>query len=154
MKKYLCSVAAVAAIAGALALGACSSIPNVQQQFVSACGVVNADLPLIAQLPVAQADRDFITKTLLPANEALCTSVANAKLNATDLKTFHDQLLPAAVAIVNALPPTPTQQAAMLALVTIGPIVQQLVDSLIVVVAPTPASAPAAASAPLAASGA
>jgi hypothetical protein len=70
-------------------------------------------------------------------------------LNVTNLKAFHDSLLPVAIGIVQATPAIPDQPMVLLALQLFGPVVQGLVDQAITTVAPV-ASAPVAASTPLA----
>lgn len=140
----------------ALALGACSlfqgqSLPNLQAQIASQCVIVNGDLAVIASSPLVSAsDQALIANKILPANKAVCAGVATLNVNADDLKTLHDSLLPAAIAIVQGLPNFPNQTAILLGLNTFGPLVQQEVDQLITAIAAK--NAAAAASSPLAAS--
>lgn len=143
MKKIL---AAFAAAVVALALGACSSLPTFQQQFETACPIVTADLTTLSTSTlIGSADKTALS-TAAAANKSFCA--AGGKLNVTDLKAFHDSLLPVAIAVVNGNPLIPNQTAILLVLNTFGPIVQQMVDQIIVAAAPAvPASAPVAASA-------
>jgi hypothetical protein len=120
-----------AGFAACLAFAGCNSLPTVQQQFQTGCTIVNGDLAIIAASPLLNADQQAtITKTILPANQALCK--AGATLNVVDLKQFHDSLLPAAIAIVQGVPGIPEQPAVLLGLQTFGPMVQALIDQLIV----------------------
>lgn len=157
-------LAAFAAALVALALGACTStgapiisLPSLQQQFTQACPIVTADLTTLSTSTlIGSADQAALAKAAA-ANKALCA--AGGQLNVTDLKAFHDSLLPVAIAVVNGNPLIPNQTAILLVLNTFGPIVQQMVDQIIVAAAPAAsttvaASAPAAASAPVAASAA
>jgi len=141
MKKI---IAAFAAGLVALALGACASsqLTTAQQLFASDCSVVNADLQALTTSTLLNADQQGKVSDLLTANKAVCSAVASA--NVTTLKSIHDSLLPAAIIVVSAVPAIPNQPAILLALNTIGPIVQQLVDQAIT--ASTSASAPVAAS--------
>jgi hypothetical protein len=153
MKKLL---AAFAAALVALALGACTStgapvvaLPTPQQLFSQACPIVNADLAFIAKSPLlSSAQQDLLTKTIIPANQGICS--AGVQISVANLKAFHDSLLPAAIAIVQAVPAIPQQPVILLALQTFGPLVQQMIDGVIVAVAP--ASGASSASAPVAAS--
>ncbi|KWN80884.1 hypothetical protein WM24_23930 [Burkholderia ubonensis] len=134
MLKKLCLMAGLAACA---LFAACSSLPTAQQQFQTGCTIVNGDLSILATSPLLNADQQAtISKTILPANEAICK--AGTQLNVADLKAFHDSLLPAAITIVQAVPALPQQQAILLGLQTFGPIVQALVDQILTAAAPTP----------------
>ena len=144
MKKMLLIAAGVALSA----LVGCKSLPTLQEQFTMACGVVNGDLQTIGTSPLVSADnQDKIMKQVLPANKTICA--AGAGLNVTNLRAFHDSLLPVAVGIVQATPTLPDQTLILLALNTFGPLVQAQIDMLLTAVTPSAASAPAAASAPL-----
>ncbi|WP_321905102.1 hypothetical protein [Paraburkholderia tropica] len=144
MKKIL---AALAAGVVALSLGACSStqLSTAQQLFTSDCSVVNADLQALTTSTLLTSDQQSKVSDLLTANKAVCSSVASADVST--LKSIHDSLLPAAILVVSAVPAIPNQPAILLALNTIGPIIQQLVDQAI-----TASTAATAASAPVAAS--
>ncbi|MBN3811718.1 hypothetical protein [Paraburkholderia sp. Ac-20347] len=146
MKKIL---AAFAAGVVALALGACSStqLTTAQQLFTSDCAVVNADLQALTTSTLLTADQQSKVADLLTANKAVCSAVASADVST--LKSIHDSLLPAAILVVSAVPAIPNQPAILLALNTIGPIVQQLIDQAITA---STASGDSAASAPVAAS--
>lgn len=144
----------VLAICTALALAACGSAPKLlsaQQVFEQACPIVNADLAIVASSTLlSQAQRDLLTTAIIPQNQAICA--AGHQLNLTDLRQFHDSLLPAAVLIVQANPEIPNQPAVLLGLQTFGPLVQGLIDQFGTQIAGavSPASTPAAS--PLAAS--
>jgi hypothetical protein len=126
---------AAGALASIAILAGCNSLPTVQQQFQTGCTIVNGDLAIIAQSPLLNADQQaVISKTVLPANQAICK--AGAQLNVTDLKAFHDSLLPAAITIVQAVPALPDQPAILLGLATFGPMVQAIIDQLIATAAP------------------
>lgn len=130
---------AAGAVASVAILAGCNSLPTVQQQFQTGCTIVNGDLAIIAQSPLLNADQQaVISKTVLPANQALCK--AGAQLNVADLKAFHDSLLPAAITIVQAVPALPNQPAILLGLATFGPMVQAIIDQLIATAAPATAS--------------
>ncbi|MCL4627504.1 hypothetical protein [Burkholderia multivorans] len=132
-----------AGILASLAIVACNSLPTVQQQFQTGCAIVNGDLAILATSPLLSADQQAtISKTILPANQAICK--AGAQLNVADLKAFHDSLLPAAITIVQAVPALPQQQAVLLGLQTFGPMVQALIDQILTTAAPTAASTPLA----------
>jgi hypothetical protein len=138
MKRMLLAagIAALALFAG------CHSLPTVQEQFQTGCTIVNGDLTILGQSPLLNAEQQaVINKTVLPANEAICK--ADAQLNVSDLKAFHDSLLPAAITIVQAVPAIPNQPAILLGLATFGPMVQALIDQLITTVAPTSTTAAA-----------
>lgn len=137
------AIAAVALVVG------CKSLPTLQEQFNTSCAIVNADLKTLGTAPQLTVEQQTtIMQKVLPANQTICT--AGAGLSVANLRTFHDSLLPVAVGIVQATPSLPDQTLVLLALNTFGPLVQQMIDTIISGVAP--ASAPAAASAPLAAS--
>lgn len=144
-------IAALAAVC--VAFAGCANapaLPSLQQQFVQMCPVVNADLAVLAASPSLTIAQQTTLKTqIIPANELICSS--GAALNVTNLKAFHDSLLPVAIGIVQATPAIPNQPLVLLALQLFGPVVQGLVDQAITTAAPV-ASAPAAASAPVAAS--
>jgi hypothetical protein len=147
MKKL--RIAAGLCLLALFALGGCTSLPSLQTQFTQGCPIVTADLTTLSTSPlIASADQTALTRAAT-ANKAICA--AGGQLNVTDLKAFHDSLLPAAVAIVNGNPLIPDQTAILLVLNTFGPIVQQMIDQVITAAAPA-ASAPAAASVPAAAS--
>lgn len=157
MKRSLFSSLVLTICCGlALALGvaACNSLPTLQQQFTTACGVVNGDLQVIGTSPPVSPDNQVkIMTQVLPANKAICA--AGIGVNVTSLRAFHDSLLPVAVGIVQATPTLPDQTMILLALNTFGPLVQAQIDMLLTAIAPTaPAVIPAPASAPVAASGA
>lgn len=138
MKKMLLIAAGV--LASVAILAGCNSLPTVQQQFQTGCTIVNGDLAILATSPLLSADQQAaITKTILPANQAICK--AGGTLNVADLKQFHDSLLPAAIAIVQGVPAIPNQPAVLLGLQTFGPMVQAIIDQLI-----TAAAKPAVAS--------
>ncbi|MCO1390999.1 hypothetical protein C6T66_09795 [Burkholderia multivorans] len=140
MKKLMLLAAGILA---SLAIVACNSLPTVQQQFQTGCAIVNGDLAILATSPLLSADQQAtISKTILPANQAICK--AGAQLNVADLKAFHDSLLPAAITIVQAVPALPQQQAVLLGLQTFGPMVQALIDQILTTAAPTAASTPLA----------
>lgn len=141
MKSMLRIAAGLALAACFVVFAGCNSLPTVQQQFQTGCAIVNGDLSIIATSPLlSPAQQEQITKTILPANQALCK--AGATLNVSDLKAFHDSLLPAAIAIVQGVPALPDQQAVLLGLQTFGPMVQALIDQVITAAAPAPASSP------------
>lgn len=136
-------IAAGLALAACFALFAGCSLPSLQQQFATYCGIVNTDLETLGSAPQLTADQQAtIMQKVLPANEKICA--AGVKVNVSDLKSFHDSLLPVVIAIVQATPALPNQTLILLGLQTFGPLVQMQVDQLITVVAP-PASAPPAA---------
>ena len=144
MKRMLLAAGLVASIA---IIAGCSSLPTLQEQFTQACPIVTADLTTLSTSPlIGSADQSALA-TAAKANKAFCA--AGGQLNVTDLKAFHDSLLPAAVAVVNGNPLIPNQTAILLVLNTFGPIVQQMVDQLITAAT---ATSVAAASAPVAAS--
>jgi hypothetical protein len=136
-------VATVALVAG------CSStqLSTAQQLFASDCSVVNADLQALTTSTLLTADQQTKVSDLMTANKAVCSAVASADVST--LKSIHDSLLPAAIIVVSAVPAIPNQPAILLALNTIGPIVQQLIDQAITA---STASATSSASAPVAAS--
>ncbi|WP_414446870.1 hypothetical protein AB4851_08810 [Burkholderia sp. 22PA0099] len=143
MKKMMLLAAGSVAFA-ALALGACKSLPTPASVFAQSCPVVNADLALIGASPLLnQAQRDVVIQTILPANQKICAAGVN--VDVSDLKAVHDSLLPLAVAIVQAVP-LPNQGIILLALQSFGPIVQQLIDNLVIVPLTSTMSAAAAAS--------
>ncbi|SDR37837.1 hypothetical protein SAMN05443245_5272 [Paraburkholderia fungorum] len=146
MKKI---IAAFAAGIVALALGACSTsqLSTAQQLFASDCSVVNADLQALSTSTLLNADQQGKITQLLTANKAVCSAVASADVST--LKNINDSLLPAAIIVVSAVPAIPNQPAILLALNTIGPVLQQLVDQAITA---STASSATAASAPVAAS--
>lgn len=155
MKKLMLLAAGIIA---SVAIVACNSLPTVQQQFQTGCTIVNGDLAFLATSPMLKADQretisgvpgDPTKPGILPVNQAICK--AGAQLNVTDLKAFHDSLLPAAIMIVQAVPALPNQQAILLGLQTFGPMVQALIDQILTTTAPTAASTPLA-GAPLSAS--
>lgn len=132
MFKRMLLAAGIAALA---LFAGCHSLPTVQEQFQTGCTIVNGDLAIIAQSPLLNAEQQaVISKTVLPANQAICK--AGAQLNVTDLKAFHDSLLPAAITIVQAVPALPDQPAILLGLATFGPMVQAIIDQLIATAAP------------------
>lgn len=136
MKRMLLA----AGIAACVAFAGCKSLPTAQEQFNTGCTIVNGDLAIIGQSPLLnQAQQDAINKTILPANQAICKG--GATLNVSDLKEFHDSLLPAAIAIVQGIPAFPNQPAVLLGLQTFGPMVQAMIDQIIVANAPVAASA-------------
>jgi hypothetical protein len=146
MKRTLLQVAGALLLVACFA--ACKSLPTLQQQFTTACPVVTADLETLSTSPlIGSADQDALAKAA-KANKAFCA--AGGQLNVTDLKAFHDSLLPAAIAVVNGNPLIPDQTAILLVLNTFGPVVQQMIDQIITAATPAAASAPAAASTPLA----
>lgn len=133
-----------AGLAACLAFVGCKSIPTIQEQFQTGCTIVNGDLAIIGRSPLLNSQQqEVINKTVLPANQAICK--ADGQLNVASLRAFHDSLLPAAITIVQAVPALPNQPAILLGLATFGPMVQALIDQVIVTETPT-ASAPAAAS--------
>lgn len=135
--------AAIAAGVVASMLVACSSMPSRQQQFQTGCTIINGDLAILVTSPLLNTDQqDTISKTILPANQALCK--AGAQLNVADLKAFHDSLLPAAIGIVQAVPALPNQPAVLLGLQTFGPMVQALIDQILTTATPAAASTPLA----------
>lgn len=145
MKKLMLLAAGIVA---SLAIVACNSLPTVQQQFQTGCMIVNGDLAILATSPLLSADQQAtISKTILPANQAICK--AGAQLNIADLKAFHDSLLPAAITIVQAVPALPQQQAVLLGLQTFGPMVQALIDQILTTTAPSAAASTPLAGAPL-----
>jgi hypothetical protein len=150
MKKLLIAavLAMLALFAGCASNGSAPALPTPQQLFSQACPIVNADLAILAQSPLlTSAQRDALTKTIIPANQGICS--AGVQISVANLKAFHDSLLPAAIAIVQAVPAIPQQPVILLALQTFGPLVQQMIDGVIVAVA-SAATAPVAASTPLA----
>ncbi len=132
----------VLAASFAFALAACSTapaLPTLQQQFVQMCPVVNADLAVLAASPVLTvAQQTTLKAQVIPANQLICSS--GAALNVTNLKAFHDSLLPIAIDIVQATPAIPDQGTVLLALQLFGPVVQGLVDQAITAAAPASAS--------------
>lgn len=142
MKKLLVVAFAFVVFAG------CSNapaLPTLQQQFVQMCPVVNADLAVLAASPsLTVAQQNTLKTQIIPANQLICSS--GAALNVTNLKAFHDSLLPVAIGIVQATPAIPDQPIVLLALQLFGPVLQGLIDQAI-----TTASPAAAASAPVAA---
>jgi hypothetical protein len=139
MKKLSLVVASLVVFAG------CSSapqLPTLQQQFVQMCPVVNADLAVLAASPSLTVVQQNTLKTqIIPANQLICSS--GAALNVTNLKAFHDSLLPVAIGIVQATPAIPDQPIVLLALQLFGPVLQGLIDQAITTAAP--AAAPLAA---------
>jgi|GEM_PF-2740722 len=149
MKRMLRIAAGLALSACVIAFAGCKNLPTVQQTFSTACPIIANDLQVVADSPLVSADDQAkLNKDVIPKAKAICT--AGGQLNVTNLKAFHDSLLPMAVMIVQAVPMLPDQTLILLALQTFGPLVQQQVDMLITAVT-TPASAPTAASAPAAA---
>lgn len=147
MKKHIRVLVAAGLVVLASMFAGCQTPPTFQQTFEQACPVVNADLAFVGASPLLTPDQqDTINKKVLPANQALCA--AGGKLDVISLKAFHDSLLPMAIDIVEAAPALPDQQIMLLALRSFGPLVQQLVDQVIVTVAPAPASGASAASGP------
>lgn len=141
MKKMLLIAAGI--VLSALAIVGCKSLPTVQEQFTQACTIVNGDLQVIGTSPlVSAADQQTIMEKVLPANKAICA--AGGGLNVTNLKAFHDSLLPVAVGIVQSTPTLPDQTLILLALNTFGPLVQAQIDMLLTAGAPAAASASAA----------
>lgn len=129
MKRTL-SLALTMALVSLVACKSLPSLPTVQEQFQTGCTIVNGDLAILATSPLLTPDQQAtITKTILPANQALCK--AGATLNVADLQAFHDSLLPAAIAIVQAVPAIPNQPAVLLGLQTFGPMVQALIDQML-----------------------
>lgn len=127
----------------------CKTVPTFQLTFAQACPIVNADLAFIGASPLLTLDQqDTINNKVLPANKAICS--ATGKLDVTSLKSFHDSLLPIAIDVVKAAPALPDQQIVLLALQSFGPLIQQLIDQVIITVAPAPASDASGASAPTA----
>lgn len=148
-------IAALAAVCVLFAgCTAAPALPSLQQQFVQMCPVVNADLAVLAASPsLTVAQQDTLKTQIIPANQLICSS--GAALNVTNLKAFHDSLLPVAIGIVQATPAIPNQPLVLLALQLFGPVVQGLIDQAITTASGsvTPATAaPAAASTPLAGS--
>lgn len=140
---------AALALTAAVAFTACKSLPTLQEQFTTACGIVNGDLQTIGTSPLVSVDNQTKIMTIvLPANKTICAP--GGGLNVTNLKAFHDSLLPVAVGIVQSTPTLPDQTLILLALNTFGPLLQAQIDMLLTAV--TPAPAPAAASAPVPAS--
>jgi hypothetical protein len=77
--------------------------PDRPEAIQTCCTIVNGDLAIRSQSPLLNASQqDVIKKTVLPANQSICK--AGAQLNVTDLRAFHDSLLPAAIAIVSRVP--------------------------------------------------
>ena len=157
MKSLYRAILPVLALAAlTLGLSACSIFksPTVQQQVAAQCVIINGDAAIIGASPLLNADQQkFVNEKFLPANKAVCAGVATLNVNAADLKTLHDSLLPAVVTLVQGLPAFPNQTAILLGLNTFGPLLQLEVDQIIMATQKTaPASSPAPASAPLAAS--
>ncbi|WP_232343230.1 hypothetical protein [Burkholderia pseudomallei] len=74
MKRMLLAAGLVASVA----LAGCSSLPIAQQQFQAGCTIVNGDLAILATSPLLNADQQAaISKTILPANEAICKAGAS-----------------------------------------------------------------------------
>lgn len=135
--KRLFSLALLIVVA--LGIVACNALPTRQQQFLTACAMVNNDLDILGLSALLNSkQQDFINKQVLPANKAICAS--GGQLDVTNLKAFHDSLLPGAIDIVKAIPSLPDQPLILLALGTFGPMVQQAVDQIITAAAPAPAS--------------
>jgi hypothetical protein len=147
MKKLLLA----AALAAFMLFVACTSLPTLQEQFAAACPIVTADLTTLSASPLIAANDQAVLAKAAAANKSICA--AGGQINVTDLKAFHDSLLPAALLVVQGLPQTPELQGIELVLNTFGPIVQQLIDQVIAAVTVSDASATAA-SAPAAASSA
>ncbi|MDE1182320.1 hypothetical protein [Paraburkholderia sp.] len=122
-------IAAVAAICVAFAGCSTSQLTTTQQLFASDCSVVNADLLALSTSTLLTTDQQTKIGDLLTANKAVCAAVANADVST--LKSINDSLLPAAIVIVAAIPSLPNQAAILLALNTVAPIVQALVDQAI-----------------------
>jgi hypothetical protein len=146
MKRMLLA----AGFAALVAFAGCKSLPTVQEQFNTACPIVTADLKTLSTSPLLPADQQAAMAKAATANADLCT--AGAALNVTNLKAFHDSLLPAAIAIVQGNPLIPDQTVVLLALNTFGPMVQQIIDQLITTATSPSAASAASASAPVAAS--
>jgi hypothetical protein len=142
MTRRLFAIAALA-IGAAISFAGCKSLPTLQEQFTTACGIVNGDLQTIGTSPlVSPTDQAKIMNVVLPANKTICA--AGGGLNVTNLKEFHDSLLPVAVGIVRSTPTLPDQTLILLALNTFGPLVQAQID--MILNAAIPASAPVPAS--------
>jgi hypothetical protein len=140
MKKTL-RIATGLALSACFVFAGCKSLPSVQEQFQTGCTIVNGDLTILSTSPLlSPAQQATIANTILPANEAICK--ADGQLNVTNLKAFHDSLLPAAIAIVAGVPAIPNQPAVLLGLQTFGPMVQAMIDQIITAAAPAPASSP------------
>lgn len=144
MKTLVIALALLATLAGCNSL---PPIPTLQQQFQMGCTIVNGDLAVLGASPLlTAAQQDTINKTVLPANEAICKS--GGQLNVADLRAFHDSLLPAAIAIVQAAPLIPNQPVVLLGLQTFGPMVQALIDQVAFATKAPAASAPVVSPAP------
>ncbi len=144
MKSFFIAALAVFCVAFAGCSNA-PALPSLQQQFVQMCPVVNADLAVLAASPSLTVAQQTMLKTqIIPANQLICSS--GAALNVTNLKAFHDSLLPVAIGIVQATPAIPDQPMVLLALQLFGPVLQGLIDQAITTIAP---AAPVAASAPI-----
>ncbi len=157
MKKSLVSTCLMIGLALSIAagVGACKSVPTIQQQFLDLCPTVTADLKVIGGSPLLNTQQAAILNGIpgdpthpgiIAVNTSVCA--AGAQLNVTDLQTLHDTLLPAVVTIVQAVPAFPDQTAVLLGLNTFGPLVQGMIDQLIAAAAlkTAPVSAPVAAS--------
>jgi hypothetical protein len=127
------------------------ALPSLQQQFVQMCPIVTADLKVLAASPLLNSAQqqalngvpgDSTKPGVIPTNQLICSS--GAALNLTNLKAFHDSLLPIAIGIVQAVPAIPDQPMVLLALQLFGPVLQGLIDQAITTAAP---AAPLAASA-------
>jgi len=141
MKKMLLAAGIVALVVSVVG---CKSAPTLQQVFEQGCAAVNVDLANLGNSPLLTADQqDDINKKIIPKNKEICA--AGAQLNLTSLKTFHDSLLPIAIGIVQAVPTLPGQPGILLALQTFGPVVQQLIDQIIMTAAPASSASDAAA---------
>jgi hypothetical protein len=141
--KNLRLVAGIALLAAFAGCTTAPALPSLQQQFVQMCPVVNADLAVLAASPsLTVAQQDTLKTQVIPANQLICSS--GAALNVTNLKAFHDSLLPVAIGIVQATPAIPNQPLVLLALQLFGPVVQGLIDQAITNVAPTVPATPAA----------
>ncbi|MFM0263341.1 hypothetical protein [Paraburkholderia sediminicola] len=142
MKKMLL-IAAGLALSALVGCANAPALPSLQQQFVQMCPVVNADLGVLAASPTLTVAQQDSIKQVLSANQLICST--GAQLNITSLRTFHDSLLPVAVAVVQATPAIPNQPLVLLGLQLFGPVVQGLIDQAISTVSPAaPAPAPAA----------
>jgi hypothetical protein len=163
MKKSLFSLGLIICLGLSIAIGigACKSLPTLQEQFTQLCPVVNGDLQTIGTSPLLNVSQQQIIMGVpgdpskpgvLAVNKAICA--AGGQVNVTSMQALHDTLLPSVVMLIQGLPTFPNQTAILLGLNTFGPIVQGLVDQLIAAAAvkTVPASGAIPASAPVAAS--
>lgn len=149
MKKSLLSIGLMIGLGLSIALGvgACKSLPTLQEQFTTGCGIVNGDLLTISQSPLLTADQQAKAVTARNLNLKICS--AGSSIDVADAQSIANTLLPAVASIIQAIPAFPDGTAVALALNTFGPLAVQFAEQMI---ANLKTTAPAAASTPVAAS--